>query len=333
MMHDVFYKSILGIAGLFTGTMRIYRPTIFCFHSVTSADDPATEKGSMSIDSDFFNLLASKLRDLDIPVIRLEEAVARLRARELAPFVVLTFDDGYRDIYTNFLPIALRHRLPFTVFITTGLIDGEVSMWWELVERCRRIGALSREREARLLRFSGLGESGRIEDALRAASPARQRAMVESLQRLAPELPDPFQLALSWDMLREMASSGLLTVGAHSAHHTMLSSLSPEAILGELRICRRRIKEEMDIDVSLLAYPFGQRFEVGPIARAMARVQGFDEAFSTEARPLTVADLQRRFWLPRILLARKAQHVNIAMAYMSGLPAALNRSLGRSHSA
>jgi peptidoglycan/xylan/chitin deacetylase (PgdA/CDA1 family) len=43
--------------------------------------------------------------------------------------VVLTFDDGFADVFTAAWPLLLERRLPFTVYLTAGLVGG--TMRWE----------------------------------------------------------------------------------------------------------------------------------------------------------------------------------------------------------
>lgn len=46
------------------------------------------------------------------------------------PFVCLTFDDGYQDNYDIAYPILKQLAVPFAIYVTTGLIDNRLPMWW-----------------------------------------------------------------------------------------------------------------------------------------------------------------------------------------------------------
>lgn len=61
-------------------------------------------------------------------VVPLDTAVDRLTADDTTPSIVLTFDDGFADMYANAWPRLRERRLPFTLYLATGCV-GEHMRW------------------------------------------------------------------------------------------------------------------------------------------------------------------------------------------------------------
>lgn len=62
-------------------------------------------------------------------VVGLDEALDGLARGDDRPRVVLTFDDGFADLHTTAWPVLREHGLPFTVYLATGYLGGQ--MHWE----------------------------------------------------------------------------------------------------------------------------------------------------------------------------------------------------------
>jgi hypothetical protein len=62
-------------------------------------------------------------------------------------------------------------------------------------------------------------------------------------------------LALTWDELAEMLSSGLLTVGSHTQSHPMLTKIPTEEVRQELLESKNLIEQHLSISVNHFSYP------------------------------------------------------------------------------
>jgi len=62
-------------------------------------------------------------------VVALDEALDLLDDERSDPSVVLTFDDGFRDVYENAWPLLEDRGLPFTLYLSTAYVGG--TMTWD----------------------------------------------------------------------------------------------------------------------------------------------------------------------------------------------------------
>lgn len=107
---------------------------ILVYHHVAN-DTPA----STTISPSGFREHLQLLRDNDVTVVPLEDALAALRGDADIDLpdkaVAITFDDAYENIHTNAFPLLKEFDVPFTVFVATDPIDQnfqEMMSWDQL---------------------------------------------------------------------------------------------------------------------------------------------------------------------------------------------------------
>lgn len=62
---------------------------------------------------------------------------------------------------------------------------------------------------------------------------------------------------LSWNNIKEMQASGLITFESHTVHHTYLSGVSFQTMLKELQDSKAILQSQTGYPVNFVAYPFG----------------------------------------------------------------------------
>ena len=242
--------------------------------------------------------------------VALPDAVERLAAGTLSNgTIIVTFDDGYRDNLLHALPVLERHGVPATIFVATGLIDGTCIPWWYEQE------AILKKLDAVEISWKGRSFSWKLETPAQTFAAIRelnslfremcledQNAFMEKVRNLSPSKFSFESEFLSWDELVELDRHPLITIGAHTKNHPVLSRLTAEEIRDELAGGKEILKNRLGHSVDHLAYPFGGNSEVCHREFDAAREIGFRSAFTTRFGHLHAAHRNFLHSLPRIII-------------------------------
>lgn len=108
---------------------------ILMYHSITSA---RYKNSALTLPQDIFKKQMEYLSKHDYYVASLKDVARMMREGKDIPrnWVVLTFDDGFRDFYDNAYPILKKHRFNATAFVDVDCLGkSQNSLNWKEVEQ------------------------------------------------------------------------------------------------------------------------------------------------------------------------------------------------------
>ena len=312
---------------------------ILMFHHVRpwrSATADFAPNRLLEITPEFFATVIGKARALGFEIVTMEVALERLaqagEGRRAKPFVVLTFDDGYRDTRDHALPILRRLAAPFTLYVTTGFADASARLWWlELEEGLRRARQVTFGAARRTVSLAGVSwaERGRIFDEtywwLRALPESEALDWIAALSRDTGVDPLGFarQLCMDWGELAELARDPLCVIGAHSLTHPRLAKHPAAFARNELVRGQELFAEKLGRLPRHFAYPVGDPTSAGPRDFALAREAGFASAVTTRPGMLFAGHAAHPTALPRVSINGNWQDAGTLEVLLSGAPFAL----------
>lgn len=312
--------------------------SILMFHRIQSgcALSPFGASSRGDVAPEAFVAMTDALREEGIEIVSLDEALARLAdSRGSRPFVSLTFDDGYRDNYDHLWPIVREREIPVTIYVTPGFIDRTAPMWWygldAIIARHDRVALRFAEGErtarARTLAEKESAFAGLRQALLTASAASRRSALASMGERYAIDFPAIADAAaMTWDMVGELAESGLVEIGAHTASHPPLATLSAANAYAEIRGSKERLEEEIGRPVRHFAFPYGDVTTTGLRETELAAQAGFASATTTRQGALFAAHSRTPHALPRFPMGADDSPVSLKIK-LSGLPVALRRPL------
>ncbi len=211
------------------------------------------------------------------------DAVAGRRA--LPPrSVMITFDDGYREVGDVAWPVLRRLGLGAVLFVPTAYPDppGQ-TFWWDRLEQALNDTPRREEIETPIGRLPLARPADRVRACSRLKryletlhhddAPRGAEAIIRQLD--AP--PGAVPAVLGWDDLRRLAGEGL-AIGAHSRTHPVMNRLPVEAAREEILGAQHDLRRELGEVPPVFCYPGGW---YGPAVLGVLREAGITVAFTT----------------------------------------------------
>lgn len=307
---------------VWSSVRRTERPgsiAVFMYHEIGDAADDV-DAWQVVRESDFLrqvDWLRREFRLISIDEAQREIVKGTVEARRAA---VLTFDDGHRGLASRLLPVVRREGIPVAVYVSTGHIESGRAYWFDrVVNALQDVGT----REVDLIRL-GLGrfdlhpERGPlrwadIQRILVAAKKLRGElceAVADEIDRQVNRPPSAVLVPLEPSEVAELSAEPLVTLGAHSHGHEVLTRLAPEACVQSILEGRALLERWGGRPVVHFAYPSG--FHNAQVESAV-RAAGFETAMAT--RPGLWGAASSPFAIPRIAVGRYDSVHQIGLNY------------------
>jgi peptidoglycan/xylan/chitin deacetylase (PgdA/CDA1 family) len=271
-----------------------HRPLILMYHGLT--EDETVFDWTQVRASDFERQMVY-MKD-HFQMVSLADIVAMLESGGISPHAAtVTFDDGYESNFTLAWPVLKRLQIPATIFVTSGFVNGydrrQGFLWPDYIT------ALLRSHSSAELDFTGIGlgpldistpqslarTRNIISEYLKTFPADEKDASLACIERrhggvVRPEaFPDyqPLQLG----QLGQLAEAPLITIGAHSINHQILSQLAPDKLEAEIGGSKTELEKRTGRPVRFFAYPNGRLTDINKgVVETTAR--HFSAAVTTE---------------------------------------------------
>ncbi|WP_027191211.1 polysaccharide deacetylase family protein [Fundidesulfovibrio putealis] len=217
-------------------------------------------------------------------------------------YAVITFDDGYIDLYECVADVLKENEVKATVFVCPAAI-GSGYIDWDLLhhgdaqgERRQVDAVFERYYETRVC-GRGLWDRTRLmKDAIKSAPHEVRKAFFGELQEVLGE-PSARYLA-TWDQLLEMVRCGVLTIGAHTMTHPILSKVGLSEAREEIEVSLEMVSSVVGAESVAFAYPNGRPQDYTEEVLGLVAASGSCAAYTTTQGVVHTVDSP--YELPRI---------------------------------
>lgn len=266
--------------------------------------------------------------------LSIDEFYAQISKSELKkPFVVFTFDDGYKDNLTYAYPIFKKYNVPFTVYITTSFPDNKAVIWWYMLEDYivkNTSLTLVDGGQKYSFNFSTLEEKEKAFQKIRKIFIQKPENELMDFTKQVFNISEEYiteynkENCLSWNEIYGLSRESLVTLGAHTVNHVGLAHLSAQEAEWEMSESKKILEEKTGTIINHFSYPFGGINEAGVREFELIKQLGFHTATTTRTGNIKIIHKNNLINLPRISINSQVTN-SILKLNLSGISSLLKK--------
>lgn len=218
-------------------------------------------------------------------------------------YLILTFDDGYKDNFTKLLPLLEKYNFPTIIFVTTSFIEENLPFEYQLayiINRSDKITLPNSEKkiiknneEKEKLYFS-------LSQSLKKRSHQNRKKYLKKLCKENDFQQNQFQnLMLDWSEIKELDNHDLITIGSHGHEHIFYRLAYPWRNYKDMKKSKKILEDKLNRKINHFAYPYGAHSYLTELS---ASYLGFQSCFTTNSGIITKKDEFYSTSIPRIPL-------------------------------
>ncbi len=290
-------------------TQNGLRPLIFTFHRIVSDDEITKDTPTIPFvrTSTFVSLIEYLSQRFQAHSAK-ELAQSYLAdSQENSKHYAVTFDDGWRDNYTEAFPVLKGYKIPATIFMSVDYVGSNKPIWIQqiqylLVRSPKTSNSIATKKvlEAHGLPYDPQAELQKQIILLNRELKKRPRnailTLIRDLEKSVGCDSEECRISrqfLNWNEIKTMAENGI-EFGSHTLNHPVLTLETKTDSTNEICESKKVLEEKLQKSIDSFAYPNGGfNEEVVQIVKSA----GYRCAFNGERLPGDKADL---FRIPRI---------------------------------
>ncbi len=201
--------------------------------------------------------------------------------------IALTVDDGYDDFYKIAYPLLKKYKLPATLYVTTGFIEGHLWLWPDKISYILKNAPLQRPS----FKYKNVVDLPAVND--ESKKTGDWQYLIDQLLSVSDDIKHDiiFQLAKAWEVdlpdhapdeykssteqhLLEMSENNI-EIGGHTVTHPSLGKVSMEQASIEITESKKYLDNLLGGKLRSFCYPNGTENDYTPEIKELTKNAGY----------------------------------------------------------